>query len=155
MKYNLLGTIMSFRILISLFFFIGLTGCEEASKENTTSSIIQNTSESSGRQLLSQSPAENASCLDVCGHEARGTIYSDCISANEDQRECGIEARAWYRECLESRCDDRAIQIDDCRTSCRVNSKEERLQCSNKTTEEQTCLRQVKSDMRTCIDSCQ
>tara|TARA_B100000683_G_C12325126_1_gene488149 strand:- start:271 stop:660 length:390 start_codon:yes stop_codon:yes gene_type:complete len=97
---------------------------------------------------------DEATCLERCGYEARGTMYSSCLETGETQQECGSSARLWYRECLQTRCDESALQLDDCRTDCRINAKEQVQQCDVDSIEESECKIQIQSVMRTCIDEC-
>ena len=50
----------------------------------------------------------------------------NCIDDGEDQQDCGRSARSWYRECLESRCDQATIDLDNCRTSCRIDKRKKK-----------------------------
>ena len=137
------------------FFFLGLSACEETpNKVNPTSNISSHSVENATLRLLQQDTDVDATCLEVCGFEARGTVYANCIDDGEDQQECGISARSWYRECLESRCDQAAIDLDDCRTSCRIDKKDEKDNC-NFADDKQNCLKEVRSSIHSCIDTCQ
>ena len=138
-----------YSFLIILF---GFAACEESSSK---APIAQRSVENSTKQLMIQETDSAAvSCLQVCGLEARETVYSDCIGSGVDRQDCGISAREWYRECLENRCDETAIEIDNCRTSCRLDVKEEKQFC-NSAEDKQSCLEEVRSSIRSCIDTCQ
>ena len=135
--------------------FFGLTACQEVdSKETIDSTTTTHSTENPKRQHVLQNLDSTASCLEVCGFEARGTVYADCINDGEDRQECGVSARSWYRECLETRCGEAAIEFDNCRTSCRIDQKEEKYNC-NFVEDKQDCLEGVRSTIRSCIDTCQ
>ena len=143
-------------ILISFFLVVlGLTACEEVdSKETINSTTTTHSIENPKREHVLQNLDSAASCLEVCGFEARGTVYADCIDDGENQQECATSARSWYRECLESRCGEEAVAFDNCRTSCRIDHKEEKYNC-NFAENQQNCLEEVKSTIRSCVDTCQ
>ena len=89
-----------------------------------------------------------------CGQEARGTIFADCLEDGGERKECGTTGREWYRNCLETRCDESAVRIDDCRTECRMDSKKEYGECI-KETDSQECRMQTKSSREECIAECE
>lgn len=126
--------------------FIVLSACA-AQNSGISKDTVPN-----ARSFTQAGPDEEASCLEVCGNEARGTVYASCLETGEIQQECGHNARLWYRDCLQARCGESAIQLDDCRTDCRIDSKEQIAQCSINDTE---CKRQIRAVMHTCIDECE
>ena len=103
------------------------------------------------RPYTQTSLVDERSCLENCGYEARGTIYASCLEMGDTQQNCGSSARVWYRECLESRCDESAVQQDDCRTDCRLQAKENLQQCA---ADDNECTRHIRTLMRTCVDEC-
>ena len=139
----------------TLFYFsficlIGLTACEsdtpQVSKHQDTVTMA--------RPFTQTGASDEESCLEACGYEARGTIYASCMETGETRQECGSSARAWYRDCLQTRCDESAIQQDDCRTDCRINAKDQVQQCEFDSDSEHECKNQIRVLMRTCIDEC-
>ena len=146
-------------IIVSIVFFVGLTGCQEAANQNPTAAdvSVESTEDGSLRRTApsSDNPEVALSCLQQCGQEARGTVYADCLADGGVQQECGIQGRQWYRICLETRCDESAIQQDDCRTDCRLDSKEQYSLCVTETGEEQNCRKKTKGDVRACIAECE
>ena len=129
---------------------ICLTACESGTPE-----VSENQDTVAVARPFTQTEASGAeSCLEACGYEARGTIYASCMETGETRQECGTSARAWYRDCLQTRCDESAIQQDDCRTDCRINAKDQVQQCELDSDSEQECKSQIRALMRTCVDEC-
>ena len=56
------------------------------------------------RDARAAESSEKSPCVQACGLSARGEKYTECIDAGGDKRDCGYDARVWYRECIESRC---------------------------------------------------
>lgn len=137
-------------ILFFSFIFSINMACEAQNPEK----IDEQERITAGRHVTPESVSDEASCLEVCGHEARGMMYDSCLETGETQKECGRSARVWYRECLQTRCEESAIQQDDCRTDCRINAKEQKQYCEQDSANEQECNSEIRSVMRTCIDDC-
>ena len=133
-----------FCLLISCFMVLSACASQNSGMSKDTVPVA--------RSFTQGEPDEEASCLEACGYEARGTIYASCLEDGTMQQECGHSARVWYRECLQTRCEESAVQLDDCRTDCRINSKEQIAQCS---TNDKECKNQIRTVMRTCIDECE
>ncbi len=141
-------------IILGFFF-----GCAQTPEQKNVQALSeQPASEMPLRQQIQpnvEQPNEELSCLEECGMEARGTIYANCLTQGGEQQECGHQGRLWYRECLESRCDEDALRQDDCRIQCRLNSKETYEQCLEETESEQDCRIQKGDDVRQCIAECE
>ena len=107
---------MSFRsTIISILLCTSIIACEEVPEQgvSATVNVEENMENPPVRQLVQSNNPEELSCLKQCGAEARGTVYGDCIAAGEDQQECAVNGREWYRECLAERCGEAALQQDD------------------------------------------
>jgi hypothetical protein len=129
----------------------GLQGIDQVEVE--TSSNI----ETPVRRVVeseSHNTNEPRSCMKQCGQEARGTVFADCLENGGAREECGSSGRAWYRTCLEERCDESALQIDDCKTDCRINAKIEATQCMDSETDEKECRSARKESVQECITQC-
>jgi len=149
---------MSVRLtLISILFCTNIIACEETYEANVTSTVPpEESSETTPkRQLIQSNNPQELSCLKQCGAEARGTVYGDCIEAGEDQQECAVTGREWYRECLAERCGEAALQQDDCMVECRLSSKDEHKQCVAETEDPKICRENVRSKVRECIAECE
>ena len=130
---------------------MNLIGCEA-----DVSEVSEHKETVATARPFTQSESNDAqSCLEACGAEARGTVYASCIETGETRQECGSSAREWYRDCLHTRCDESAIQQDDCRTDCRINVKDQIRECASDPTNEQECKSEIRTVMRTCIDECE
>ena len=132
-----------------------LTGCAKEDYRVHTTKVETSQEGESLRQLSESQLVDEPSCLEQCGQEARGTIYADCLADGGTQQACGIDGRAWYRNCLETRCDEEAILQDDCRTECRLNAKNERTKCISDGKEPQDCRTEIGAAIRTCIAECE
>ena len=105
------------------------------------------------RQLVSNSGGE-LTCMQQCGQEARGTVYVECLEDGGDREECGHSGRQWYRECLETRCGEAAVEFDDCRTDCRAEAKPNFEQCLSES-DEQTCRSAKREEIDSCLSDCE
>ncbi|MBM76369.1 MAG: hypothetical protein CMK59_13270 [Proteobacteria bacterium] len=147
------------KLFASAIMCFAFTGCAQApDQQNFEALSEQPASETPLRQHIQsnvEQPIEELSCLEQCGKEARGTVYADCLTQGGEQQECGHQGRLWYRECLESRCGEEALQQDDCRIECRFNSKEQYAQCVSETGDSNDCRAQTGSNVRECIQECQ
>ena len=130
---------------LTLFIFWLFTGCED------TAPPLQNPIKTGVSRLNDVHSDE--SCLKSCGIEARNGLYSECLEDGGEQKECGSHARTWYKDCLESRCSAAEIQLDDCRTKCRIRSKADYEQClsENRDTE---CRKSMRKNTSQCLDLC-
>ena len=99
-------------------------------------------------------PDADLTCMQQCGQEARGTVFADCLDEGGDRKECGNTGRQWYRECLETRCDEATVQIDNCRTDCRSEAKSEQFECTEEGNSIEECRESRKITVQTCIDEC-
>ena len=145
--------------LTAVLFLFSVMACEESTDQSllsiSTEESIENTS---ARQMIhSKSNSENKelSCLQLCGQQARSTIYSACLSDGGEQQKCASTGRQWYRECLETQCDESAIQEDDCKTVCRLNKKEQYQLCVSETEQPEECRSTVGEEVRTCVLDCE
>ena len=140
------------RLLIAaVFSLVACAGVEHMPEQMANPEINQEAR--TLRQLEPNMQQGEVSCLEQCGQEARATIYSDCLTAGGEQQECGSTGREWYRNCLQTRCDESALQQDDCRTECRSNAKNEFQQCRD-AEEPEVCRTQLKDNKRECIAEC-
>ena len=149
---------MSTKTIISIFALsLSLISCQEAANEGSTEELSSATTEQTQmlRQPVASSSADDGelSCLEQCGQEARNVIYANCLEEGE-QQECATTGRQWYRDCLEDRCDESAIQLDDCRTECRINSKKEYGECIAETESAEECKTDRKMSVQVCIAEC-
>ena len=147
-------------IIAAALVLFHLTGCKAAQEQSTVAPLSAEVSEE-GRTLRqtmassSQQPDGELSCLQQCGREARGTVYADCLSEGGERETCGATGREWYRSCLEERCDEAAIQLDDCRTACRITAKEAHVACVSNAEEPEVCQTEKGNNIRTCIAECE
>ena len=139
--------------ILSILLCFSLTACRESEPPQ----VEDDSSHTPARQRTAenQHPAQELSCLEQCGQEARGTIYADCLAEGGDKQDCGSTGRQWYRECLETRCGAEAIQEDNCRTACRSHSKEEFHQCVENDGSKQEGRSQSRNNLQSCIAECQ
>ena len=144
---------MSFLSIILCF---TLTACSEAEQAQTPKTE-ELSNQTPARQLTveNQDSPQDLSCLEQCGQEARGTIYTDCLTEGGDKLDCRTTGRQWYRECLETRCGEEALQQDNCRTDCRINAKEEIQQCIENDGSKEDCRLQIKTNVQSCIAECE
>ena len=141
---------------IAIALCIHFIGCKHV-EPSSDGSLRAELAAESQRQLTAsteQNEASSLSCLEQCGQEARGTVYADCMAEGGERQDCGSTGREWYRTCLETRCDESAIQLDDCRTECRINTKKEYTQCVSDSNEPQECRLKLKEDRQACIAEC-
>ena len=94
------------------------------------------------------------SCLQECGYQARSGLYTDCLENGGEQKECGATAREWYRDCLETECTEEEVQLDDCRTDCRLDAKRSFERCLPES-DEQTCRSAKRSETDSCLAECE
>ena len=149
-----LKSALSAIILISL-----LTGCKEASEVNAATPPPLSSETSAEKRTLSSAAELEAeqgdlTCLQQCGIEARSEVYADCLAEGGAQEACGLDGRTWYRSCLESRCDEAALQLDDCKTECRVTAKSSHAQCLEEGEKAEACQTQKGISVRSCIADC-
>ena len=131
-----------------------LCACEEASEHSQSTEAQQiSVQDQTGESRIATAQADQ-SCLKTCGMEARSGVYSDCLGEGGEQRECGANARVWYRECIESRCTDADITLDDCRTDCRQSYKPAYEQCVADTEDETTCQTTTRANVKECVAEC-
>jgi hypothetical protein len=138
--------------------FIGLFGCGEAAETQTapdqpSAAEAGAVTDASGTQRIDLATPDQ-SCLKTCGVEARKGEYSACLDEGGLQQECGASARLWYRDCLEERCADDEIQLDDCKTDCRMDGAADRDRCQAEQGDVQQCMEGLKLGVRDCIAAC-
>jgi len=144
--------------ILSILLCLSFSGCAEAEQAALQPQQAETTQNSSLRQEIqasNQNSEQELSCLQQCGQEARGTVYADCLAEGGNKKDCGVNGRQWYRECLETRCGDEAIQFDDCRTDCRINAKKDFAQCLEKTGSKLDCRGNKKEEVQACIAACE
>ena len=139
------------RIILS--FFLLLFACEEAPEHSATTQAQPAAQERTGEARIATAQSAQ-SCLKTCGTEARGGVYSDCLEEGGAQQDCGTSARVWYRECIESRCTEADIELDDCRTDCRTSFKPAFEQCVADTNDETECRTSTRASVKECIVEC-
>ena len=146
-------------VLTILCLSFALISCEEASQN--TLSEEGNAASTEEKQLLRQPVAssgddveEELSCLQKCGQEARSVVYANCLENLSEQQECATIGREWYRDCLVDRCDESAIQLDNCRTECRINGKKEQSECVAESNAPEDCRTNRIATVETCIAEC-
>ena len=140
-------------ILASSFVFISCA----AVSENQSSEISNSTIEQ-GRLLRQPVPVnesnEELSCLEECGQEARQVVYANCLEESGEQQNCAITGREWYRDCLVDLCDEAAVELDDCRTECRLSGKRDYGECVAQTEDSEGCRENRINTVQTCIAEC-
>ena len=94
------------------------------------------------------------SCLQECGYQARSGLYTECLANGGEQKECGATAREWYRDCLETECTEEEVQLDDCRTDCRLDAKLGFERCLTES-DEQTCRSAKRGEVDSCLAECE
>ena len=146
-------------LVIAIMLFCTVTGCEEVENQKTDPSLqtdVSNQTKPLRQPIQNNNTSETElSCLQQCGQEARGTIYADCLAAGGEQQECATNGRQWYRNCLQTQCDEAAIKLDDCRTECRMNSKEDYHQCVTESNDTEACRSKRKTEVQECIAECE
>ena len=149
----MLKTISALTLLISM---MACGTPPDSSTVETNVLVNANTEEvqTQTRQQVSNPDAE-LTCMQQCGQEARGTVYANCLDDGGDRKECGNTGRQWYRECLETRCDEAAVQLDNCRTDCRSDAKMEQVECTEEGNSIEECSESRKITVQTCIDECE
>ena len=130
-----------------------LYACEESSQHSATESSPVAAQNQTGEARIATAQADQ-SCLQTCGTEARAGVYSDCLEEGGEQQDCGASARVWYRECIESRCTEADIELDDCRTECRKSFKPAFEQCVADTESETDCRTNTRATVKECIAKC-
>ena len=143
---------------LPFLFGFALTGFASGPADNNAAEKECSSSANHTSERRTASPAGEdgeLSCLQQCGQEARGTVYAECLSQGGEKQTCGTTGRQWYRECLETRCDESAIQFDNCRTDCRINAKKEHHQCVEGGGEAQECRSKKDMEVRECISECE
>ena len=127
-------------LLMGAMLLVGLAGCNEvdpqdglvAPAESVEAVDVEDNGESTEpadhseqRRMVTLDGAD-LDCPQKCGLEARGDVYATCLADGGDRADCGIRARAVYRDCLESQCTADDVRRDDCRASCRVDAAADR-----------------------------
>ena len=149
--------------VITLAIFLSVFACGEPPDSSTVdandvvsaANASADQGQSQNRRQAVSNPDVDLTCMQQCGQEARGTVYADCLDEGGNRQECGTSGRQWYRECLETRCDEAAVQLDDCRTECRITAKQAHVQCLDGGTEAETCREQKNLSVQSCIERCE
>ncbi|MEC7947060.1 MAG: hypothetical protein VX265_05795 [Myxococcota bacterium] len=94
------------------------------------------------------------SCLRTCGVDARAGAYTDCLSSGKDQAACATSARVWYRDCIESRCTDAEVRLDDCRFACRAAGASAVDACEGHGAEADRCAVDARAETKACVAAC-
>ena len=144
---------LSRSVVFGALLHLALSGCVESSA-NPAPREARSSSTLDGQQRIADRDDEAQDCPQACGIEARSGLYSDCLAEGGDRKECGSEARAWYRDCLESRCSEEDLQRDDCKTSCRTDGQDARAECIELTGNEQECRDLTRDAVQVCLDEC-
>ena len=151
-----------FKYFSTTFVLVTVLGCGDPQVTSVDANNLVNIAnaeaeqtKNQNRRQLNSDPDTDLTCLQQCGQDARGTIYSDCLDEGGDHQECGVTGRQWYRECLETKCDESAIQLDNCRTDCRVQTKEAHKKCLDQGIDTEQCREQKIFSVQTCIDECE
>ena len=135
----------------SVLFFV--SACSEVPNDDSIERIEPVAEHRTGESRI-QLTQVGDSCLQECGHQARSGLYTDCLTNGGEQQECGQTAREWYRECLQTECSEEEIQLDDCRTACRVEAKPSFEQCLT-SGDEKTCRAGKREEIRSCLLDCE
>ena len=147
----------------TLTLFISIIACGTPPDSNTieNNDVVNATNvnaeeiQTQTRRQQSSNPEEDLTCMQQCGQKARGTVYADCLDDGGDRDECGSTGRQWYRECLETKCDEAAVQLDNCRTECRTDGKSSQVECIAEENSETECIKIRKVTVKTCVDECE
>lgn len=140
---------MKHPIITGALLLVGLAGCAASSVQSLDQQV-------GDRRIVEadELAADDLSCAQVCGTEARRGEYADCLDAGGDRQDCGHSARLWYRECLESRCTEADLLRDDCTMACRTNAAVERDACIEQTGEAESCRLRSRAQVEDCIATC-
>lgn len=131
-------------------------GCAPEISEKEEPSAVSSNARADIAERAGDAEAENedTNCLRTCSTDARSGAYADCLAAGEAQSDCAGAARLWYVDCIEATCSDVALQIDACRTDCRLQSAREREACQPKGAAKEDCMHQATTTVRTCVAAC-
>ncbi len=145
--------IMWFRHWFAGAILVGsLSGCGISA---SSTAVANGTPQSTpGERRLVDATADPADCLQTCGLEARRGSYAECLEQGGEAKECGVQARVWYRGCLERECSTADIQLDDCRHTCRVTGAAEREDCTAQASAAETCQSNAIDRQRGCLSEC-
>jgi hypothetical protein len=122
------------------------------SSRNATAEVTPNSR--TGEARIAAAPA-GQTCLQTCGIEARSGVYTECVSDGGVKQECGVAARVWYRECIESECSEADIQLDTCRTDCRTSGAAAREACAADAEDAEACTLDVRAKAKECVADCE
>ena len=143
--------VMTNRIqFLGLFVGFLLAGCSTSSAQTPSDDAARQ----DGLARVAAADTEGGSCLESCGLEARSGVYTDCLAQDKAQRACGKAARGWYRECIESRCSDDELRIDDCRVECRTTGAAARKVCVADDPDAESCQTDARAATKACVEAC-
>lgn len=139
-------------LFTSLLFTV--VSCAQMPESNSLEQTETVSTEARGGQNRTELTQMGESCMQECGYQARSGLYADCLANGGEQKDCGKTAREWYRDCLETECTEEEVQLDDCRTECRVEAKPRFEHCLTES-DEQTCRDNKREGMDSCLADCE